>query len=223
MNRHADFFDSLFQGHDDPWGFKTRWYEQRKRAITLAALPRPRYASAYEPGCANGELSAALADRCDQLLVSDGNARAVALAHARLAGWPHVRAVKAWLPQAWPAGRFDLVVISELGYYLETAALLDLADRARQSLNAQGTVLACHWKEKIDGCALNGRQVHEQLGQRLGLPHLVQVDDADFLLDVWCGDPASAAQAEGLRLECQKSDQTGTGSGAWIESKGGLL
>ena len=151
MPQHADTFDALFEGQDDPWGFKTRWYEQRKRAITLAALPQPRYASAYEPGCANGELSAALADRCDQLLVSDGNTRALALARARLAALPHVRVLPAWLPAEWPPGRFDLIVISEVGYYLDTAALQDLAVRARQGLDEQGTVLACHWKAPIDG------------------------------------------------------------------------
>ena len=199
MPSRADYFDALFEGRDDPWGFKTRWYEQRKRALTLAALPRPRYASAYEPGCANGELSAALADRCDQLLVSDGNTRALALARVRLAALPHVRVLKAWLPDEWPPNRFDLVVISEVGYYLDVAALRDLTNRARQSLNEHGTVLACHWKAPIDGCSLTGIQVHEQLGQQLGLPHLLCVNDADFLLDVWCGDATSTAQADGLR------------------------
>ena len=38
----------------------------------MASLPRPHYKRGYEPGCANGELAAALAPRCDQLLVSDG-------------------------------------------------------------------------------------------------------------------------------------------------------
>ena len=199
MPHHADTFDALFDGQDDPWGFKTRWYEQRKRAITLAALPRPRYTSAYEPGCANGELSAALADRCDQLLVSDGNTRALALARARLAALPHVRVLQAWLPADWPPGRFDLIVISEMGYYLDSAALQNLAKRARQSLNKHGTVLACHWKAPIDNCALTGGQVHEQLDQQMDLPHALHLDDPDFLLDVWCEDPRSVAQVEGLR------------------------
>ena len=199
MPSRADYFDALFEGGDDPWGFKTRWYEQRKRALTLAALTRPRYASAYEPGCANGELSAALADRCDQLLVSDGNTRALALARVRLAALPHVHVLQAWLPDEWPPGRFDLVVISEVGYYLDATALLNLVDRARQSLDEHGTVLACHWKAPIDGCSLTGSQVHEQLSQQLGLHRVLRVDDPDFLLDVWCGDATSTAQAEGLR------------------------
>ena len=53
MSVADSYFDELFQGNDDPWAFKQRWYERRKRALTLAALPRERYASVFEPGCAN--------------------------------------------------------------------------------------------------------------------------------------------------------------------------
>ena len=67
-------FEALFTSSNDPWGFRTRWYEARKRSLTLACLPHQRYASGFEPGCANGELSAVLAERCDHLLVCDGAA-----------------------------------------------------------------------------------------------------------------------------------------------------
>lgn len=58
MSVEDRYFDGLVAGNDDPWAFRQRWYEQRKRAITLAALPRPHYRAIFEPGCANGELSA---------------------------------------------------------------------------------------------------------------------------------------------------------------------
>ena len=92
MKHTVDYFDALFEGDADPWQFKSRWYEARKRALTLACLPRMRYECAYEPGCANGELSAALATRCDSLLITDGSKRAVDLATARLAGVSNVYA-----------------------------------------------------------------------------------------------------------------------------------
>ena len=63
-------FDRLFEASEDPWGFRTRWYEARKRSITLACLPEAHYQNAYEPGCANGELAAALAPRmCCQKVI----------------------------------------------------------------------------------------------------------------------------------------------------------
>lgn len=198
MPHTAEYFESLFEGSDDPWQFKSRWYEARKRALTLACLPARRYASAYEPGCANGELSAVLAERCDELLVSDGSARAVALACARLARLSHVQVRQAWLPAQWPQGSFDLVIFSELGYFLGVDDLDLLVARMRDSLHPGGTVLACHWRRDIQGCALNGDGVHRRLGERLSMAHVCAVVDDDMRLDVWCRDPRSVAQHEGF-------------------------
>ncbi|WP_439517965.1 SAM-dependent methyltransferase [Hydrogenophaga sp.] len=191
-------FDRLFEGNDDPWQFKTRWYEARKRALTLACLPDPRYASGYEPGCANGELSADLATRCDRLLVSDVSERAVELARARLAPWPHAKAVQAHLPEEWPNESFDLIVISELGYFLDAPALDRLADHARASLKPGGTLLACHWRHPIQGGELDGDAVHGRLAQRLGMEVLSEVRETDFVLHVWSDDGRSVAQREGF-------------------------
>jgi len=168
--RRGAYFDSLFEGSDDPWQFRRRWYEQRKRALTLACLPHARYAAAYEPGCANGELSAALAERCDRLLISDGAEAAVGLARKRVASQPHVEVVCAWVPDDWPNETFDLIVISEFGYYLSVDSLAGLAERVLATLRPDGVVLACHWRRPIEGCNWAGDAVHDALAQRFGHP-----------------------------------------------------
>ena len=195
----ATYFDALFDTGDDPWRFRTRWYEARKRALTLGCLPAPRYASAYEPGCANGELSAALAGRCDRLLVSDVADRAVELARARLRGFDHVTVSKACLPQDWPETSFDLVVLSELCYYLDREGLRTLARQVSASLQPGGSVLACHWRHQIAGCQLDGDQVHSVLEDQLKLPRLCSVVEPDLRIDVWSLDPRSVAEREGLQ------------------------
>ena len=43
MSLPTDYFAQMYAGSPDPWGFRSRWYEQRKRAVTLAALQQPRY------------------------------------------------------------------------------------------------------------------------------------------------------------------------------------
>lgn len=194
----AQHFDTLFRASDDPWHFRTRWYEARKRAMTMACLPAARYVNGFEPGCANGELSAELALRCDRLLVSDVAERAVALARTRLAPFPHVQAVQAQLPSDWPDDTFDLIVISELGYFVDASRLESLADRARASLRPGGTVLACHWRRPIAGCTLDGDAVHSCLTRRLDLSVLTEVKEADFVLNVWSNDARSVAQREGF-------------------------
>ncbi|MET0779135.1 MAG: SAM-dependent methyltransferase [Pseudomonas mandelii] len=193
------YFDGLFAGNDDPWSFRQRWYEQRKRAITLAALPRPRYRAIFEPGCANGELSFELANRCDRLLCCDTAAAAVTLARTRLGPFDHAEVRHSRLPAEWPDEKFDLIVLSEVGYYLDADDLKRLIEQAAQSLTADGQLLACHWRPPIDGCPLNARQVHDLLHDHLHLPRLALHQEADFLLELWSREPRSVAALEGLR------------------------
>lgn len=202
-NIDGSYFDALFRVDDDPWKFRSRWYEQRKRAMTLACLPVPRYARGYEPGCANGELSAALASRCDRLLVSDGTDRALEVARERLRALEHVQVAKAWLPDDWPDASFDLIVLSELGYYLDARTLASMAGQMLASLAAGGTLLACHWRHQIDGCSLSGDDVHAVLDAHLDLPRWCSVVEPDFRIDVWCRDSGSVATGEGLLSEPQ--------------------
>ncbi|CRM76260.1 SAM-dependent methyltransferase [Pseudomonas sp. 58 R 3] len=199
MSVATPYFDQLFAGNDDPWAFRQRWYEQRKRALTLAVLTRPHYTSIFEPGCANGELSAELAARCDRLVCCDTAAAAVALAQTRLMAFPHAQVRQSRLPQEWTPGQFELIVLSELCYYLDAEDLQRLIDCALNALTDNGQLLACHWRPRIDGCPQTAEQVHEMLAQRLSMAHLVQHHDTDFLLDLWSRDGTSVASHEGLR------------------------
>src|SRR5690625_87982 len=66
----ARYFERLYQS-TDLWGYRTRWYEQRKRALLLAMLHRPRYRRGLELGCSIGETTAALSSRCAELVATD--------------------------------------------------------------------------------------------------------------------------------------------------------
>lgn len=199
MSVEDRYFEGLFADNNDPWGFRQRWYEQRKRLATLAALPRPRYRAIFEPGCANGELSAALAERCDRLLCCDTSGAAVNLARTRLSLYEHTEVRQCRLPGDWPDEQFDLIVFSEIGYYLDRQDLSAVIRRINDSLTADGQLLACHWRPAIEGCPLNARQVHDLIHEQLHLPRLVLHQEADFLLEVWSRDPRSVATLEGLR------------------------
>lgn len=199
MSVATPYFDQLFAGNDDPWAFRQRWYERRKRALTLALLTRARYASVFEPGCANGELSAELAPRCDYLLCCDTAAAAVALAKHRLLGFAHGHVTQLRLPEQWPTGAFDLIVLSELCYYLDVNDLHRLIDHALGALTDNGQLLACHWRPAIQGCPQTGAEVHAVLQQRLALPRVASHHEDDFVLDLWSRDGTSVATQEGLR------------------------
>jgi hypothetical protein len=199
VNLPADYFARMYAGSDDPWGFRTRWYEQRKRDVTLAALTRPRYGRAFEPGCSIGVLTAGLAARCDDLLATDVDDSALSTARAALAGKDHVRVARLEVPGEWPDGLFDLVVVSELGYYLDPTALDLLLDRAVGSLSPRGTLLACHWRHPVADYPATGDEVHERLLARAELCSAVRHLEEDFRLDLLTlGAAPSPAAREGL-------------------------
>lgn len=195
---HLGHFDELFRLDADPWRTSTRWYERRKRALLLASLPRERYARACEPGCGAGETTAALARRCDSVVASDGSAAAVRQARERLSAFSNVRVDRARMPDDWPSGRFDLVIVSELGYYLSADELRRLGDACRASLTDAGTLLACHWRRVEPDMLQRAEDVHAALQRHVGMAISSHYEDEDFVLDVWTADGRSVAQAEGL-------------------------
>jgi SAM-dependent methyltransferase len=194
------WFESFYAANGpDPWGFESRWYERRKRALTLAALPRERFASAFEPGCSIGVLTEQLAARCDRLLATDVAPQAVERARERTRDLPGVRVELRAVPHEWPEGRFDLVVLSEVGYYCEPADLEELARRAARALTPDGVLLACHWRHEAPECPMSGDAVHEVLRSQPRLATLSRLEEEDFLLDVLVPAPAvSVARSTGL-------------------------
>ncbi|PWD42363.1 SAM-dependent methyltransferase [Gordonia paraffinivorans] len=193
------YFHAMYAADDDPWGFSSRWYERRKYALTLAALSSPRYGSAFEPGCSIGVLSAELATRCDRLLCIDVSPRAVDLARRRLAAAPHAQVRSGDIVEDWPVGeRFDLIVLSEVLYYLDADALDDLVGRLPGSLTPDGEVVAVHWRWPVADYPQTGDAVHEAL-RASSLAVSASYSDTDFRLDVLRRRPGrSVAQREGL-------------------------
>lgn len=195
---NPDYFEQLYRlNNGDPWGYQAHWYEQRKRDITLAVLPAAKFQLALEIGCSNGILSEALATRCETLTCLDGCSSAVKLAKKRLATWVDVQ--QAVIPQQLPQQQYDLIVVSEVLYYLNQAELNTTMQWLNQALHPQGCIVACHWLQPIEGFALNGRFVHQQLKQALNYSHSLTLQDQDFYLDVWRHSDQTLAEQEGLR------------------------
>lgn len=179
-----DALERLHQGQADPWGVDSRWYERRKRALTLAALPRERYARALELGCSVGALADELRARCEQLLAIDSSAAALRRARSRLDGATGVELGQYAFPQEWPRGRFDLVVLSEVGYFLSPARLDALATRIEQSLEPGADIVLCHWRPQPRGLVLDGDAVHARLRARPGWTTTSRHVETDFVLEV---------------------------------------
>lgn len=155
--------EDLHADDPDPWGVDSRWYEERKRDLVLAALPRPSFRHALEVGASTGALAADLAPRCARLLAIDASASALAAARERLHAYDHVTTEQRAVPHEWPAGTYDLVVVSEVGYFLSPAALDELVERIRTDLTPDGVLVLCHWRHEIRGWPLDGPAVHARV------------------------------------------------------------
>lgn len=179
-----EYFSDLYDGAPDPWGFDDRWYELRKFAVTMASLPNQRYRRALEPGCSNGALTERLASRCDQLTSFDFVEAVVARCRERLASNSAVDVLVASFPDFWPTGTGDLVVWSEVAYYLarEQAAVAIVG--LERWLEPGGHLVAVHYTG-----ATNYPRHGKEIGPWLdGVGFLERrcshVDDA-FELGIW--------------------------------------
>ncbi|RAK62236.1 SAM-dependent methyltransferase [Hymenobacter edaphi] len=157
----ADYFDEVYRANDDPWHFETSPYEHAKYADTLAALPAPHYARAFEIGCSLGVLTAGLAPRCGHLLSVDVAEAALAKARQRCAALPQVELRRLAVPAEFPTGQFELIVVSEVGYYWDMPTLQRAAGRITDALPPDGQLLLVHWTPEVHDYPLTGDEVHE--------------------------------------------------------------
>lgn len=164
-----DALDRLHAEVTDPWGTESRWYEQRKRDLVMAMLPRPDYEHVLEVGCSTGALAEALATRSKHLLAVDRSTAALAAARHRFAHDDRVVVADLDVPHEWPQdATFDLVVVSEVGYFLSPAELEALITRIVSSLRPDGVLVLCHWRHHVEGWVMDAEEVHEHFES----PHL---------------------------------------------------
>ncbi|MFJ9060061.1 SAM-dependent methyltransferase [Streptomyces sp. NPDC102409] len=204
MSTPAGYFEDMYRGEEDPWHLQERWYEQRKYALTIDSLPRARFRNAFEPACSVGQLTRLLAPRCERLLAADRVASAVDTTRRRSADLGQVEVARLTVPEEWPEGRFDLIVLSELLYYFDEARLNELLSRATGSLEPGGTLVTVHWNHPAREHLYTGAQLADRLAREPGLLLRTDHREEDFVLQTFSrvppggAAPASPAAFEGL-------------------------
>ena len=106
-----EYFDALYAANHDPWNFAASPYERAKYALTLNAMPKPRYRSGLEVGCSVGVLTRSLALRCDTVIAVDAAQAPLVEARRRCADLPAVSFEQMFVPEQWPDGVFDLILL----------------------------------------------------------------------------------------------------------------
>ncbi len=185
MERLPDrYFDDVYAAARDPWKLSDRWYEKRKYAITMAMLPHQRYRHAFEPGCSIGVLTEQLVDRCDHVTACDVAQAALDAAGERCAGQRNLTLCRMSLDADWPLLDFDLVVLSEVAYYLSEATLRRVLDRECARLAAGAAVVAAHWRHAVSDYPLTGDRANAMIVATAGMSPVAQYRDDDVVIDV---------------------------------------
>jgi cyclopropane fatty-acyl-phospholipid synthase-like methyltransferase len=180
-----EYFDALYTADPDPWKFAASPYERDKYTLTLDAIPKPLYRSALEVGCSIGVLTRSLASRCNILVAIDAAQTPLVEARRRCADLPCVRFEHMFVPEKWPAGDFELILLSEVVYYLSREDVRRLAARVAFSTTEGGSVILVHWTGPTN-YPLSGDEAAALFIERIGPAFVVDRADryAEFRVDV---------------------------------------
>ena len=197
----AEYFDQLYANSPDPWDLAGSWYERRRHAIMLALLPSREYRHAFEPGCSVGVLTEQLTYRCHRVTATDVALAALERADRRLrAGGrsEQVALLRQSVEEPWPDETLDLVVLSELCYYLPADTLRAVLDREIPRLPRGATVVASHWRRPVPDYPLTGERAQDVIAATPGLHVIGSYRDADVAIEVFDtagAPPVSTRQA----------------------------
>lgn len=179
------YFEQMYADSPDPWHLTDRSYERRKYALTVASLPDRPFRRAYEPGCSVGVLTELLAERCDVVIASDPVERACVTTRARV---PSAEVVQGALPGSWPEGPLDLVVFSEVLYFLSAPDRAASVSAALEALERGGVLVSVHWRHPFVEAECDGDQVQREIGAVDGLTLTTWHEERDFTIAVHTRD-----------------------------------
>lgn len=162
----AAHFEQMFERSSDPWGYDSVAYEADRFDRTIATLGGRQFENALELGCANGALTARLMKHCSLLVATDVSQAALGAARARLAGSGNVILVQGSLPDAVPDGSFDLIVLSDMLYYLGLTGVATLMTKVAERARPDCRIVMTNYLGDTD-CALTGEMAAE-----IALAHL---------------------------------------------------
>ena len=174
--------EQISQADADRWSYDSSPYPTV--VATLEGCGPGPFVSALELGGAIGVFTELLAPRCERLTRIDVAATAAAMARRRLAEFPGVDVVRGSIPDAIPDREYDLVVASEILYYLPAEDFERTLAVIRARLMPGGRLVAVHWRIDESERPLMAGEVHARLRDDPWLESLHAEQAADHLLDV---------------------------------------
>lgn len=183
----ANYFKQVYDANEDPWNFETSEYEAEKYKATLAALPRKNYENALEIGCSIGVLSKLLSERCGHLLSTDVSEKALEKAKERCRDLKNITFQKLSFPDEMPKENFDLIMISEVAYYLSPKDWEMATEKLYKIMKYEGHLVLVHWLPEVHDYPQTGDQVHDSFAELMKdqLKNVFKSRAENYRIDVW--------------------------------------
>ncbi len=183
------FFDDLHRSSPsgDPWEFGTSAPEVARHEHLDSLLEGSPSRHALEIGCSTGHLTRRLARRTSRLLAVDTSTGAIDGAARTCRGIDHVELRVAHVPDdLTPDDRdFDLVVLSEVGYYFTVDRLEALVDDLARRSVPGALLLAAHWTGHSEDHVLDGATTHRVIADRPGWMPVRSAPMGAHLVELW--------------------------------------
>lgn len=183
-SQRAEYFERLYVNGGYPFYGRSSYSEKDKYENTLSVLPSLSYRNALELGCAVGVMTEHLSTFCDSVTAIDCAESALSKARERCRGIDNITFKKAIVPDEFPVGRFDLITMSEMGYYLSLFDLTTTCALMAATLEPGGHILLVHRFGEICDGPLDAAIVHEHVRKYPELRSIVSVTRPDYLVDV---------------------------------------
>ena len=176
-------FERLYEADPDPWDYGSSDYEDEKYARTLDAIGPGPFGRVLEVGCSIGVFTERLAPLCRELVAIDFSHRALELARERLEEHDNVEIVHASFPEDVPEGPWDLIICSEVLYYLDRPGLGWAIAWLRTQLHLGADVVVVNWRGEGANEPFGGEEVHERLQRELARWHAHDDRQPGYVLD----------------------------------------
>jgi predicted TPR repeat methyltransferase len=137
----AQRFDRLYQLDRDPFGVEHTACEQRKQELLLRLVRQRTYHHTLDVGCGTGVISRRIAASCDCLVGIDFSPEAIAQARKKCSELPNLSFLVEDIRRFHMAEHYDLIVCSEVLYYLSPPDLEQVIARLAEHTSPDGWLI----------------------------------------------------------------------------------
>lgn len=183
----SEYFKDVYSANEDPWNFETSAYEAAKYTVTLEALPRKQYINALEIGCSIGVLTELLAARCSHLTATDVSQIALKKAADRCKNLEHVIFRQLSFPQKIPTDNFDLIMLSEVAYYLSPEDWKMGMQKLYSVMTSTAHLVMVHWLPEVHDYPQTGDEVHDSFSAEMQnkMKNIFNTREEKYRIDIW--------------------------------------